>query len=119
MATSAAQIAKTGKYGDLRRRLVFLLMALIVYRIGAQAWLDGQPLYGQLAVTQAGLSLPFTYPPFAALLAIPLAMMPMVPPPPASAPRCAAIPSTRWPRRRRLRLPLTNQTFNSPLITPR
>ena len=35
MATSAAQIAKTGKFGDLRRRLVFLLLALVVYRIGA------------------------------------------------------------------------------------
>lgn len=34
MATSAAQIAKTGKFGDLRRRLVFLLLALVVYRIG-------------------------------------------------------------------------------------
>ena len=35
MATSGPQIAKTGKYGDLRRRLVFLLLALVVYRIGA------------------------------------------------------------------------------------
>jgi preprotein translocase subunit SecY len=34
VATSAAQIAKTGKFGDLRRRLVFLLLALVVYRIG-------------------------------------------------------------------------------------
>ena len=34
MAT-AAQIAKTGKFGDLRRRLVFLLLALVVYRVGA------------------------------------------------------------------------------------
>jgi alpha-1,2-mannosyltransferase len=49
---------------------------LDVYRIGAQAWLDGQPLYGQLAVTQAGLSLPFTYPPAAAILFAPLAVVP-------------------------------------------
>ena len=41
MATSAAQIAKTGKYGDLRRRLVFLLLALIVYRIGAHIPVPG------------------------------------------------------------------------------
>ncbi|MEY3665265.1 MAG: hypothetical protein RLZZ153_1447, partial [Pseudomonadota bacterium] len=27
--------AKTGKYGDLKRRLWFLLFALIVYRAGA------------------------------------------------------------------------------------
>ena len=41
MATSAAQIAKTGKFGDLRRRLVFLLLALIVYRIGAHIPVPG------------------------------------------------------------------------------
>jgi len=27
-------MGKTDKYGDLRRRLVFLLLALVVYRIG-------------------------------------------------------------------------------------
>jgi preprotein translocase subunit SecY len=32
VATNAATIAKTGKFGDLRRRLVFLLLALVVYR---------------------------------------------------------------------------------------
>ena len=41
MATSAAQIAKTGKFGDLRRRLVFLLLALVVYRIGAHIPVPG------------------------------------------------------------------------------
>ena len=41
MATSAASIAKTGKYGDLRRRLVFLLLALVVYRIGAHIPVPG------------------------------------------------------------------------------
>ena len=35
MATSAAQIAKTGKFGDLRKRLIFLLLALVVFRIGS------------------------------------------------------------------------------------
>ncbi|MEY4139811.1 MAG: hypothetical protein RLZZ371_1993, partial [Pseudomonadota bacterium] len=35
MATSTALSAKTDKYGDLRRRLVFLLLALVVYRVGA------------------------------------------------------------------------------------
>ena len=30
MATSANQLAKSGKFGDLRRRLVFLLLALVV-----------------------------------------------------------------------------------------
>ena len=35
MATKAAQIAKTGKFGDLRNRLIFLLLALVVFRIGS------------------------------------------------------------------------------------
>ncbi|WGT62150.1 preprotein translocase subunit SecY [Variovorax paradoxus] len=41
MATNAATIAKTGKFGDLRRRLVFLLLALVVYRIGAHIPVPG------------------------------------------------------------------------------
>ena len=41
MATSGPQIAKTGKYGDLRRRLVFLLLALVVYRSGAHIPVPG------------------------------------------------------------------------------
>ena len=41
MATNAAQIAKTGKFGDLRRRLVFLLLALVVYRIGTHIPVPG------------------------------------------------------------------------------
>jgi preprotein translocase subunit SecY len=40
VATSA-QIAKTGKFGDLRRRLVFLLLALVVYRVGAHIPVPG------------------------------------------------------------------------------
>jgi len=35
VATNAAQIAKTGKFGDLRKRLIFLLLALVVFRIGS------------------------------------------------------------------------------------
>jgi preprotein translocase subunit SecY len=41
VATNASQIAKTGKFGDLRRRLVFLLLALVVYRIGAHIPVPG------------------------------------------------------------------------------
>ncbi|MDM0047009.1 preprotein translocase subunit SecY [Variovorax dokdonensis] len=41
MATNAATLAKTGKYGDLRRRLIFLLLALVVYRIGAHIPVPG------------------------------------------------------------------------------
>jgi alpha-1,2-mannosyltransferase len=49
---------------------------LDVYRIGARAWLDGQNLYGRLAATPAGIRLPFTYPPAAAVLLAPLALVP-------------------------------------------
>ena len=41
MATNANQLAKSGKFGDLRRRLVFLLLALLVYRIGAHIPVPG------------------------------------------------------------------------------
>ena len=41
MATNAANLAKTGKFGDLRRRLVFLLLALVVYRVGAHIPVPG------------------------------------------------------------------------------
>ncbi len=41
MATGNPSLAKTGKFGDLRRRLVFLLLALVVYRIGAHIPVPG------------------------------------------------------------------------------
>ena len=43
MATSSSQLqlAKSGKFGDLRRRLVFLLLALVVYRLGAHIPVPG------------------------------------------------------------------------------
>jgi len=41
VATNANQLAKSGKFGDLRRRLVFLLLALVVYRIGAHIPVPG------------------------------------------------------------------------------
>ncbi len=41
MATSLTQQAQSGKFGDLRRRLTFLLMALVVYRIGAHIPVPG------------------------------------------------------------------------------
>ena len=41
MATNATQLARSGKFGDLQRRLVFLLLALVVYRIGAHIPVPG------------------------------------------------------------------------------
>ena len=48
---------------------------LEVYRTGARALLDGGDLYGQLPRLGDGRELPFTYPPFAALAFIPLAIL--------------------------------------------
>lgn len=39
--TNTSQIAKTKNFGDLRRRIVFLLLALVVYRIGAHIPVPG------------------------------------------------------------------------------
>ena len=38
---STSNNAKNGKYGDLSRRLVFLLLALVVYRVGAHIPVPG------------------------------------------------------------------------------
>jgi preprotein translocase subunit SecY len=41
VATTAPSIGNTDKFGDLRRRLVFLLLALVVYRVGAHIPVPG------------------------------------------------------------------------------
>ncbi len=41
MATSSAAAVKGSKFGDLRRRLTFLLLALVVYRIGSHVPVPG------------------------------------------------------------------------------
>ncbi len=48
-----------------------------VYRMGGRAWLDGRPLYadGAMFHTRAGLDLPFTYPPLAAVAFSPFAWL--------------------------------------------
>jgi alpha-1,2-mannosyltransferase len=48
-----------------------------VYRMGGGAWLDGRPLYadGVMFHTRAGLDLPFTYPPLAAVAFAPFALL--------------------------------------------
>ncbi len=50
-----------------------------VYRMGGRAWLDGRPLYadGAMFETRAGLELPFTYPPLAAVTFAPFALLPL------------------------------------------
>ncbi|WP_410674310.1 glycosyltransferase 87 family protein [Amycolatopsis sp. cmx-4-68] len=49
---------------------------LDVYRLGSSALLHGQALYGTLPPTGDGQLLLFTYPPFAAILLAPLAVVP-------------------------------------------
>ena len=41
MASNAQTLARSGRFGDLQRRLVFLLLALVVYRIGAHIPVPG------------------------------------------------------------------------------
>jgi len=41
VASNPATLGKTGKYGDLKRRLTFLLLALVVYRIGTHIPVPG------------------------------------------------------------------------------
>src|SRR5690348_10252261 len=50
---------------------------LDVYRIGSRAWLRGWDLYGLLPRTSSGAPLPFSYPPFAAMVLSPLTLLPM------------------------------------------
>ncbi|MEU5851011.1 glycosyltransferase 87 family protein [Saccharopolyspora shandongensis] len=47
-----------------------------VYRLGAKALLAGRDLYNGLPATESGLELPFIYPPFAAIVFAPLALIP-------------------------------------------
>lgn len=49
---------------------------LEIYRFGGQALLQGGALYGRLPDTSIGINLPFTYPPLAAVLFVPLAVLP-------------------------------------------
>ena len=54
MASNANALARSGKFGDLRRRLVFLVLALVVYRIGAHIPVPGiDPV--QLNITIAAI----------------------------------------------------------------
>jgi preprotein translocase subunit SecY len=41
MATASTSVGKAGKYGDLKKRLLFLLGALIVFRVGAHIPVPG------------------------------------------------------------------------------
>lgn len=50
---------------------------LQVYRFAVDVWFGSGDIYGPLPMTDVDLELPYIYPPFAILPAIPLALMPM------------------------------------------
>ena len=50
---------------------------LQVYRIGAQVWMHGGALYGNIPMTPDGKSLLFTYPPISAILFTPFSVLPL------------------------------------------
>ncbi|WP_169732950.1 glycosyltransferase family 87 protein [Haloechinothrix halophila] len=50
---------------------------LQVYRFAVDVWFGNGDIYGPLPMTDVDLELPYIYPPFAILPAIPLALMPM------------------------------------------
>jgi alpha-1,2-mannosyltransferase len=52
---------------------------LEVYRFGVQTWLAGGDMYGTLPETSDHITLPFIYPPFAAIVLLPLAVAPWLP----------------------------------------
>ena len=56
MATSPRTVSKGGTFGDLKRRLWFLLGALVVYRIGAHIPVPGidPQVLGELFGRQQG-----------------------------------------------------------------
>jgi len=63
-------------HGTIGRTIQIEHIDLNVYRAGARAVLNGTNLYGTLPAAAPGIDLPFTYPPIAALLLAPLAILP-------------------------------------------
>lgn len=63
-------------FGGIPHQIPYLIDT-DVYRMGGQAWMEGRPLYadGAMFHTQAGLDLPFTYPPLSAIVFAPLALV--------------------------------------------
>ncbi len=78
VALTAVLLALTTTFG-LVSQLWHGFLDLMVYRLGAQTWLDGNDIYGHLPALDAGermVHLPFTYPPLAAIFFSPFAMLP-------------------------------------------
>ncbi|MGW3958870.1 glycosyltransferase 87 family protein [Amycolatopsis sp. NPDC005003] len=69
-------VALLVSYNGGRWRFPAYRVDLDVYRLGSTALLHGQALYGTLPPTGDGQFLLFTYPPFAAIVLAPLAVLP-------------------------------------------
>ncbi|MGW4056652.1 glycosyltransferase 87 family protein [Amycolatopsis sp. NPDC004747] len=69
-------VALLVSYNGGRWRFPAYRVDLDVYRLGSAALLHGEALYGTLPPTGDGQLLLFTYPPFAAILLAPLAVLP-------------------------------------------
>jgi alpha-1,2-mannosyltransferase len=69
-------VAVLVSYNGGRWRFPAYRVDLDVYRLGSAALLHGRALYGTLPPTGDGQSLLFTYPPFAAIVLAPLAVLP-------------------------------------------
>ncbi|WP_410565484.1 glycosyltransferase 87 family protein [Amycolatopsis sp. cmx-4-61] len=69
-------VAVLVSYNGGRWRFPAYRVDLDVYRLGSTALLHGQALYGTLPPTGDGQLLLFTYPPFAAIVLAPLALLP-------------------------------------------
>ncbi|WP_043787615.1 glycosyltransferase 87 family protein [Amycolatopsis rifamycinica] len=69
-------VAVLVSYNGGRWRFPAYRVDLDVYRLGSTALLHGQALYGTLPPTGDGQFLLFTYPPFAAIVLTPLAVLP-------------------------------------------
>jgi len=69
-------VAVLVSYNGGRWRFPAYRVDLDVYRLGSTAMLHGQALYGTLPPTGDGQLLLFTYPPFAAIVLAPLAVLP-------------------------------------------
>ncbi|GEE04027.1 membrane protein [Gordonia spumicola] len=75
VAAAATLLAATTALG-LTFRVWHGYLDLMVYRLGAQTFLDGNDVYGPLPPLDGGIHLPFTYPPLAAIAFAPFAAMP-------------------------------------------
>lgn len=96
---------------------------LQVYRLGIEALRDGADMYGQLPQTTIGIGLPFIYPPFAALVLSPFALLPwdaaafafFISSTLALAVTLYLVARRRWPEQGGLRLTLLATSCATPL----